>query len=102
MRNISLNVNCAAKRPQNLQRSEFIKARENSKWKRKLCVLDLFFECIFLLSGSERNSPIYRDFEILEERRTILLVRGSINCYLALIACGRWKKSVIAETYQNC
>ena len=30
MRNISLNVNCAAKRSQNLQNSEFIKARKNS------------------------------------------------------------------------
>ena len=30
MRNISLNVNCAAKRSQNLQTSEFKKARENS------------------------------------------------------------------------
>ena len=30
MRHLSLNLNCAAKRSQNLQISEFIKARENS------------------------------------------------------------------------
>ena len=66
MSNISLDVNCAAKRSQNLQKSEFKQARENSNIRPKVShFLKMAQNCKFCRNFPLKKVAIQQNVEIL-------------------------------------
>ena len=82
MRNISLNVNCAAKRSQNLQKSEFKKARQNSN-----CVLDF-------IQHNSRAIWFPKDYSFQQIENFLSI---NIICKKRNQSCGNQKVEIFCE-----